>query len=61
MNINCSIQSTTIFTFSHKFNTESRIDRYDKMKPLFFKLAHGQFQPEKWLFLDRVLDDLSIT
>ena len=47
INIKCSIQETTIYTFSDKFNTESCINRYDKMRPLFFKIAHGSFKRVK--------------
>ena len=44
MNINYSIPETTIYTFSDKYNTESCLNRYDKMRPLFFKIAHGPFK-----------------
>ena len=47
--------------FSDKFNTESCLNRYDKMRPLFFKIAHGPFQRVKWLILGSGLGDLSLT
>ena len=37
MNINYSIPETTIYTFSDKYNTESCLNRYDKMRPLVFQ------------------------
>ena len=43
LNKNFSIRQTTIYTFFDKFNTESCLNRYDKMRPLFFKIAHGPF------------------
>ena len=51
MNIKYSIQETTIYTFSNKLNTDSFLNPYDKMMPLFFKIAHGPFQRVKWLIL----------
>ena len=42
-NINYSILQTTIYTFFDKFNTESCLNSYDKMRPFFFKIAHGPF------------------
>ena len=36
MNINYSIPETTIYKFSDKFNTVTRLTRYDKINPLFF-------------------------
>ena len=62
MNINYNIPETTIYTFSDKFNTESCLNRYGKMRPLFFFKSHtGYFSAENGLFLDRVLDDFSLT
>ena len=51
MNIKYSIPETTIYTYSDKYNTESCLNRYDKMRPLFFKIAHGPFQRVKWFIL----------
>ena len=49
MNINYSIPETTIYTFSDKFNTKSCLNRYDKMRPLFFKIAHGRKMVYSWI------------
>ena len=61
MNIQYSIPETTIYTLSGKFNTKSCLYRYDKMRPLFFKIAHGPFQRVKWLILGSGLNNLSLT
>ena len=61
MNINYSIPETKIYTFSDKSNTKPCLNRYDKMRPLFFKIAHGPFQRVKWFMLGSCLDDLSFT
>ena len=44
LNINYSILQTIIYTFFDKFNTGSCLNRYDKMRPLFFKIAPGHFR-----------------
>ena len=51
MNINNSIPETILYRFSDKFNTEPCLNRYDKMIPFFFKIAHGPFQRVKWFIL----------
>ena len=44
LNINYSILQSTIYTFFNEFNTKSCLNRYDKMRPLFFKIAPGHFR-----------------
>ena len=60
-NINYSILQTIIYTFFDKLNTGSCLNRYYKMRPLFFKIAPGHFRAENGKCLDRVLHDLSLT
>ena len=49
--INYSVLDTIIYIFTDKFNTKSRLNRSDTMRPLFFKIAHGPFQLVKWFML----------
>ena len=58
LNINCSFLETRAYPFSKKFNKESSLYPYDKMRPFFFKITSKPFQCENVIFLDRVLDNI---